>query len=697
MLRVLADINPGQTGSSPTELTNVGETLFFRANNGISGDELWKTDGTSWGTVLVRDIRPGPGYSVPSELTNVNGTLFFRANDGTSGVELWKSDGTQAGTVRVKDILSGPSSAITRSAAAVVGGTYYFVANDGTSGNELWKSDGTEAGTVLVKDIWPGASGSEPEQLTNVNGTLFFTSSSGTYAGELWKSDGTEAGTVRVKDLMADAGRSWINNLTNVNGTLFFVAGGLELWKSDGTESGTVLIKNIPRGQGVHSANMSHLTPMNDRLFFTGGEEFSGRELWVSDGTEAGTRLVDDIMPGPFTSNPHGLTVLGDTLFFVADDGQSGPELWRTVTTPDTTAPTVSLINPVPGQVLRGSLMLEASATDKRVMTKVEFYLGSTLLGTVTAPPWVLKWDSSLTADGGFVLSARAYDSAGNVGISEVEVSVNNEVTPPTVALTSPTEATSVSGTVTLTAIATDNVALASVEFHDGSTLLGTVTGTGPSFHFDWNTRMIPNGLHELRAVAFDSSGNTATSSTVSVTVNNPDLAMYDATLKAPVCGAPYNLCDSGWWLQGHLLGEDLAPELNAPNTLHGACADSTGGIVGEALNRLRVATVDGTPLAPGKTVRIEATVSSPFSPGWSRLDLYYTANAADTPASWVFLTTLKTTLTGDQVLSATYTLPSGALQAVRGIFGDGNWVRRPCVNNWGVNVDHDDLVFVTQ
>ncbi len=210
-----------------SSLTAVGSTLFFSANDGVNGYELWKSDGTAAGTVLVRNISAGSRGSYLGFLTAVGSTLFFSAE----GDELWKSGGA-AGTVLVKDIRPGSSSLGNLTA---VGNTLFFTANNGVNGKELWKSDGTEAGTVLVKDIRPGPSGSYPVPLvTAVGNTLFFTANDGVNGVELWKSDGTAAGTVLVADIRPGSSGSFPGSPGVVGNTLFFTANngvnGKELW-----------------------------------------------------------------------------------------------------------------------------------------------------------------------------------------------------------------------------------------------------------------------------------------------------------------------------------------------------------------------------------------------------------------------------------------------------------------------------------
>ena len=175
---ILADLNLDTVSANIFSSTSIDGTLYFNANDGLNGTELWKSDGTPAGTVLVADIFAGSNGSNPHELVNVNGTLCFVANDGVNGFELWKSDGTAAGTVMLKDIaavsyFSGPKYLTN------VNGTLFFMAVDGVSDFELWKSDGTAAGTALVKDIRAGIGNSYARELTNVNGTLFFQANDG--------------------------------------------------------------------------------------------------------------------------------------------------------------------------------------------------------------------------------------------------------------------------------------------------------------------------------------------------------------------------------------------------------------------------------------------------------------------------------------------------------------------------------------
>jgi ELWxxDGT repeat protein len=343
---MVKDTNPGPSSGvtipspplAPPPIVVVGNTLFFTATAPDTGRELWKSDGTEAGTVLVKDIVPGIPRSVFAEQTAVGMTLAFVAREPEGGSELWKSDGTAAGTVRVRDIVPGAGSSDPKH-LAVIGSTLYFQAFEPNVGVELWKSDGSEAGTVLVKDIEPGTGSSAPMALAALGDMLVFAAADSETGSELWKSDGTAGGTVRVKDIVPGVASSTPLDIYEADGAVLFAAftpeAGIELWRSDGTEQGTMIVKDINLSSGGSSP--TELTPVGDILFFQALDPKTGLELWKSDGTGGGTVLVKDINPGPPGSMPYDLTALGNMLFFFAQEPNTGIELWKSDGTPEGT------------------------------------------------------------------------------------------------------------------------------------------------------------------------------------------------------------------------------------------------------------------------------------------------------------------------------------------------------------------------
>jgi ELWxxDGT repeat protein len=321
-------VDPGGGPNDTDNLTNFDGTLFFTASDPVHGNELWKTDGTAAGTVLVKDINPGLGDSDVASLTAVNGTLFFEADDGRhgfNGSELWKSDGTTAGTVLVKDI--NPANGSSIGEFTNLNGTVFFEALDSTNRWGLWKTDGTAEGTVLVKDFNPFALGNLGS-LQNVNGTLFFTANDGVHGDLLWRSDGTAAGSEMI---MQPGAALVLGALTNVNGTLFFDGTdgvhGDELWKSDGTLAGTVMVKDI--APGAPGSLLMNLTAVGGTLFFSANDGTHGAQLWKSDGTAAGTIMVTDIHGNAGALSPDHLVNVNGVLEFNGRDSNDNIALFR--------------------------------------------------------------------------------------------------------------------------------------------------------------------------------------------------------------------------------------------------------------------------------------------------------------------------------------------------------------------------------
>jgi ELWxxDGT repeat protein len=250
--------------------------------DGGFGAELWKSDGTAAGTVLVREILPGPGSSTPWRLTAAGNMLLFVAWDGAHW-GLWKSDGTPQGTTLV---LQGAFPASQHEAA---GQSVYFAGFTYGSGTELWRSDGTTAGTGMVADLWPGALSCSPTNLMAVGTKLYFQAETPDAGRELVVTDGTAAGTHVVKDVVPGRGGSFPIPLAHDDTYLYFTAwtpeSGRELWKTDGMEAGTVqLTETAPWVLG----GIPWAYRASNGLVFSGFDELLGFEPWMLPLPESG-------------------------------------------------------------------------------------------------------------------------------------------------------------------------------------------------------------------------------------------------------------------------------------------------------------------------------------------------------------------------------------------------------------------------
>jgi MYXO-CTERM domain-containing protein len=380
--RMLAQ--PWQT--YPFGFTQAGQTLFFSAETASKTTTLWMTDG--------RDAGPVPGVRpdiYPDSKAALGGALLFSSDDGTD--EIWRTDGTSAGTVR----LAAACPMEPMMETTVAGAYGYFRGDDCAGGRELWKTDGTPAGTGLFADLIPGPFESYPEGLTASGGLLYFITEDSPFGDELWRVDGTDSGTI-VFDLNPDGGSYPWSFVPFGDGGLYFnaAADGLheQVWATDGTLAGTHSLTSFPAG--AHPDPVALLgdrlillasDPVNGRqlwrlddagvqpvaaiwpdaglfgtvkfvqagtvVYFAANDRVHGDELWRSDGTAEGSWLVADISPGPRSSSPQHLVVSGGRVFFFADDGLTGAEPWAL--TLRTGAPAILRITSPAQQIVAGA------------------------------------------------------------------------------------------------------------------------------------------------------------------------------------------------------------------------------------------------------------------------------------------------------------------------------------------------------
>jgi len=320
--------------------------LYFTARTVANGIEIWSTDGTVAGTSMLKEINPGNGNAFETAYNPGffihNNKLWFKANDGTHGIELWSTDGTAAGTSMLFDLHQGSTSDPANKDAfkwgtvyndrpfVNVGNYFYFAAyvNWAEYGGYqlLFKSDGTASGTVPV-DAAPTLNGSipkyySPSPMTMLDGNAYFFSATIAYDGGtqsgLWKLNPQTQAITFVKSVSGYGDNGLSDGLPKgamreFNGKLYFIGKGAgddyHFWSTDGTANGTQKIFQ-PNNSSIDSFNTQvymRSIVFEGKLYFVGGR-YASENVYSTDGTTAGTLPVfsTTMVAGPYQFTKFG-------------------------------------------------------------------------------------------------------------------------------------------------------------------------------------------------------------------------------------------------------------------------------------------------------------------------------------------------------------------------------------------------------
>ena len=353
----------------------IREIVAVNSDMYIAADELWISNGTAPGTGQLVDINNN-GRSYPKGLVAIEDTVYFTAEDGLTGIELWKNENTAIST-QVADI-NAKTGSKTRIDAAVYKEELYFPKSFGDS--ILMKTDGTPEGTVSAIELFRHYN---LIPIAEWNGALYFisekVSSSSTQSDVyLWKSDGTKEGTDTLLHLgevsMYDEVLArQLDHPTEFYISVDMMSGMKVLIRTDGTKAGTVIVQidetedhifyngdfyhsmddGINEGElfkngvllkdinSIGQSEPSDYFIYNDILYFSADGGVTGREVWQTDGTVAGTVLLKDINTDiNGSSNPDHFTLFNEELYFVTGSSHIPYKIYKT---DGTTAGTIEL------------------------------------------------------------------------------------------------------------------------------------------------------------------------------------------------------------------------------------------------------------------------------------------------------------------------------------------------------------------
>jgi ELWxxDGT repeat protein len=302
---VIKDVYKITLTSSPYNMVKTGNNqIFFAAEEPTFSSSLWRTDGTTAGTIELHEL------DYMNDIVATNTHVFYSLN---AFLDIWKSDGTPAGTVLVK---TDPNIASARYFVNVNNLVFFETHDTG-----LWRSDGTEAGTFRL----PATQAASFRQA--VGNLLYFSIRKPDNVVELWRSDGTTAGTYSIKTFRGQQ-QPYYNYTTAIGNVLYFLADdgitGNEVWRTDGTANGTYLVADLNSGDnllnGPYEADIRTLGTWNNNLYISAYDNTGNWALYKSNGAPGNVTKLADVNP-----IPHMIPAIGKMLFFPT----VGPEYWR--------------------------------------------------------------------------------------------------------------------------------------------------------------------------------------------------------------------------------------------------------------------------------------------------------------------------------------------------------------------------------
>ncbi|MCC9019166.1 T9SS type A sorting domain-containing protein [Flavobacterium lipolyticum] len=255
--------------SYPWNFKKFNDKIIFEASEENIGREIWQSDGTASNTKLLKDIYSGPESSSAGSFrkgsTVLNNNFYFIARDVSSSGEIWKTDGTTAGTVKVTNFLNGRALNLT-----TVGNAIFFLVQLDIYTSQVWKTDGTKEGTVLLKDNLIAWNGTSFQGKCN-NNFIFTISPAGGVDSVVWRSDGTSEGTYPITAPIDGNGSDprGTHGLTQYiehNNKLYFVSRYF-LYETDGTLENTKIIGNVWNAQR-NLVQYSTVIEVNNNLYF---------------------------------------------------------------------------------------------------------------------------------------------------------------------------------------------------------------------------------------------------------------------------------------------------------------------------------------------------------------------------------------------------------------------------------------------